>query len=180
MTIIKQSIIHNAGNGVFASKNYKKGEYICYYDGVDGHISSIEDFIYSIENPATGKNFIGNTKTLCKDGVGQIINDSCRFELESNERNEKSCFTLPSNGDVDNYIDSSIKNANCGFKEYTEENIFKIYAFRDIEENEELYLHYGINYWRNKTKLEHTEEPLLTLYCLMKFNALKKRVYFVK
>ena len=35
MLVIKDSLIKNAGLGVFAKKNIKKGQIVCYYDGED-------------------------------------------------------------------------------------------------------------------------------------------------
>ena len=31
--IVKQSLIKNAGRGVFTTKSYKEGDYVCFYDG---------------------------------------------------------------------------------------------------------------------------------------------------
>ena len=35
MLAIKDSLINNAGLGVFAKKNIKRGQVVCYYDGED-------------------------------------------------------------------------------------------------------------------------------------------------
>ena len=42
MTTIKPSLRKNAGNGLFTTKSYKKGEYICYYDGIEKKIESFQ------------------------------------------------------------------------------------------------------------------------------------------
>ena len=43
MTTIKPSLRINAGNGLFTTRPYKKGEYICYYDGVEKEVENFED-----------------------------------------------------------------------------------------------------------------------------------------
>jgi hypothetical protein len=59
--------------------------------------------------------------------------------------------------------------------------IFKLYALKDINENEELYLHYGVYYWITNIQLT-TDEPLTRLYCLLKNKAIiiKKIKYIWK
>ena len=51
MTTIKQSAIVNAGNGLFATKKFKKGDLVCLYDCEERNINSIDDFIYTPKNP---------------------------------------------------------------------------------------------------------------------------------
>ena len=166
MTTLRLSKINNAGYGVFTTKKYNKGEYICFYDAYEGNAKTIDDFIYSIKNPFTNKNYIGNKKIKNKDGIGQFINDSYNFELIDDYRDDNVCFKVSNNKikiAIENYNNKSIEKSNCGFSK-DNENIFKIYATKDINENEELYLHYGINYWICKIQLE-TDEPLTRLLC---------------
>ena len=167
MTTLKISNINNAGYGVFTTKKYNKGEYICFYDAYEGNIKSIDDFIYSIKNPFTNKNYIGSKKIKNKDGIGQYINDGYNFELIDDYRNDKNgCFNILNEKiklAIQNYNSCSIEKSNCGFSK-DNKNIFKIYAIKNINENEELYLHYGINYWICKIQFE-TDEPLTRLFC---------------
>jgi len=168
MTTLKISNINNAGYGVFTTKKYNKGEYICFYDACEGNIKSIDDFIYSIKNPFTNKNYIGSKKIKNKDGIGQYINDSYNFELIDDYRDDNFCYKVSNNKiklAIQNYNNKSIEKSNCGFSK-DKKNILKIYASKDINENEELYLHYGINYWICKIQLE-TDEPLTRLFCYL-------------
>ncbi len=171
MTSVKQSLILNAGNGVFATRNYKKGEFICYYDCREDVIKSYNEFVYSII--CNNKSYIGYSSIRNVNGVGQFINDYCLFELSDDDRNEEGFYTLSSNNisdKINNYISISQQNSNVMFKNDTSE-IFKLYATRDIKTDEELYLHYGIEYWITNIQLT-TDEPFTRLYCLLKNNSL--------
>ena len=49
--ILKKSLIKNAGRGVFTTKSYKEGEYVCFYDGeMKSTRVGLDDFTYSMEN----------------------------------------------------------------------------------------------------------------------------------
>ena len=166
MTTLKISNINNAGYGVFTKKKYNKGEYICFYDAYEGDIKCIDDFIYSIKNPFTNKHYIGNKKIKNKNGIGQYINDGFNFDLTDDYRDDNGYFKVSNKKiklAIENYNNKSIEKSNCGFSK-SKSNIFKIYATKDINENEELYLHYGINYWISKIHIE-TDEPLTKLFC---------------
>ncbi len=77
---IRESLIPNAGKGVFTTKNYKKGNYVCFYDGIKKEINNSQDFTYSIIDPNDNKTLVGYfDKIRNKYGVGQFINDFCMF-----------------------------------------------------------------------------------------------------
>jgi len=130
---------------------------------------SIDDFTYSIKNPFNNKTYIGNKKIKNREGIGQFINDGFNFELLDDYRDiQYGCFKISSdkiNVAIKNYVDMSTKKSNCGFLK-SKKNLIKIYAHRNIEQNEELYLHYGVDYWISKIQLE-TDEPLTRLFCYM-------------
>jgi SET domain-containing protein len=183
MSIIRQSNINNAGYGVFAKCEYKKGDYICFYDAVEADINTTDDFIYSIKNPFDNKNYIGCKKIKNKDGIGQYINDSFSFELIDDYRDDNGFFRISNNKiklAIEEYKNKSNENSNCGFS-INKKQLFKIYATKDINENEELYLHYGIDYWLSKIQIE-TDEPFTKLFCLMVnkiINIKNKKIYIV-
>tara|TARA_B100000927_G_scaffold4210_1_gene3302 strand:+ start:497 stop:1183 length:687 start_codon:yes stop_codon:yes gene_type:complete len=172
MTTIKSSLRINAGNGVFTTRSYKKGEYVCYYDGVEKEIESVEDATYSMINPFNDKILIGYKNKRNNDGVGQFINDYCIFELNDRDRDrEDYLFKLSStkiNKKIDTYNSVSKIKENVGFDK-KKGNKFKLYARRDLEENEELYLNYGIEYWISRIRFI-TNEPFTRLYCIIKIN----------
>lgn len=172
MVEVKQSLIPNAGNGVFATKKYLKGEYVCYYHGIPKDISSINDFRYSIDYPFSKTKYVGITSIVDTAGVGQFINDYSMFELQERHRSEKwGIFSLSSdliNSDIDTYI----KISNCGENvSFRPDNPFQFYASKDIEKGQELYYHYGVNYWLSLIQ-RTTDEPFTKLYCLLKQNSL--------
>jgi len=174
MTCIKESLIKHSGDGVFATKSYKKGDYVCFYDAYEGDNDTIEKFVYSIVSPFDHKSYIGYKDIRNPDGVGQIINDYCMFTLENEDRDENGLFKLSSekiNKKIDEYNHLSLKHVNVAYSS-KKENYFKMHAIKDIKENEELYNHYGVGYWISKIQLT-TKEPFTRLYCLLKNNVLR-------
>ena len=118
MATLRSSNINNAGYGVFTTKKYNNGEYICFYDAYEEDIKSIDDFIYSIKNPFTNKNYIGNKKIKNRNGIGQYINDGCNFELIDDYRDDNKYFKISNEKiklAIQNYNSSSIKKSNCRF-----------------------------------------------------------------
>ena len=85
-------MIENAGNGLFATKKYKKGDLICFYDCEERNINSIDDFVYSIINPFNKKLYIGYRDLMNENGTGQFINDYCMFNLNDYDRNENGFY----------------------------------------------------------------------------------------
>lgn len=174
MTCIKESLIKNAGRGVFATKSYKKGDYICFYDCRIKDIETLDDFIYSIKNSLNDKIYVGFKDIRTSDGVGQIINDYSIFTLDNEDRDENGLFKLSSkkiDDKIEKYIQSSLTNANVAY-DSDKNNCFKMYAIKDINENDELYSHYGIFYWINKI-YNTTNQPFVCLYCLLKTDGLE-------
>jgi hypothetical protein len=172
--IIKKSLIDNSGNGLFTTKSYKEGEFICYYDGEERNIESLNDAIYSIGNPFNNKILIGYNYKKNENGVGQLINDYCIFQLTDDDINENGTYKLSSkkiNRKINEYNSMSKLKSNIVFKDKFKDK-FKLYASKDINENEELYLHYGINYWISIIQIT-TDEPLKKLYCLLKNDVFK-------
>ena len=173
MSIIKQSLLENAGNGVFATKNYKKGDYVCFYDCEQRSVDSLRDFIYSIKNPFDGKVYIGFNQLKNEYGTGQFINDYCMFRLNDDDRDEEGFFKLSSqriNDKIDDYTHKSQSRANVAFKS-DESCVFQLYASKKIKRNDELYFHYGAEYWISNIRMT-TNEPFTRLYCLLKQNVL--------
>lgn len=175
MTTIKRSLIENAGYGVFSTQKYKMGDFVCFYDCEEKEITNDVDFTYSIKVPFNEKQYVGYTELREKDGTGQFINDFYMFDLNDDDReNEYGLFKISSikiNNKIQQYINTSNSYSNVAFSNDITK-MFKLYASKDINENEELYLHYGINYWISKIQITN-DEPLTRLYCLLKNKALK-------
>jgi hypothetical protein len=169
MSIIKKSLIDNAGNGLFATKKYNKGDLICFYDCEEKKINSINDFVYSIINPFNKKLYVGYSELMNKNGTGQFINDYCMFNLNDEDRDENGFYKLTSkviNDKIREYTHVSKTYQNVEFKN-DNTNLLNLYASKDINENDEFYLHYGIDYWISVIQFS-TDEPFTRLYCLLK------------
>ena len=182
MVEVKESNIINAGNGVFATKNYKKYEYICNYKLFKKYnpTNIIKNHEYSIYNPLTNKSCIGDYTYNNGLDVGQFINDYLKFELNDDYRDKDTlCFKTTNenlNNVIETYIKESIKYSNVAFKD----NTFKLYAIRDIDSGEELYYHYGIGYWLSHISIL-CDEPFTRLYCWIKSDNLTykdNKLYF--
>lgn len=162
-------------------KKYKKGDLICFYDCEERNINSINDFVYSIVNPFNKKIYIGYNELNNENGTGQFINDYHMFELNYEDRDENGLYKLSSviiNNKIREYEHMSQTYQNVEFKR-DDTNLLNIYALKEINENDELYLHYGIEYWISKIQLT-TDEPLTRLYCLLKNKVIyinKKNIY---
>ena len=113
--IVKQSLIPNSGRGVFANKDFKKGEVVEVCPLIS---DKRENFKNSIISNYTFKNAFKNEEVLVF-GLCSIYNHSDNSNI-IHEQDGK-----------DNMI-------------YT--------AYRDINKGEELYVHYGTNYWNSRNK----------------------------
>ena len=130
--IIKKSLIKNAGNGLFANKSYKKGDYVCFYDGVYKSIESITDFDYSIVNKFNGNILVGYNTIKKKNGVGQFINDFNMFELTDEDRDDDGYYKVSSyviNEKIQYYTQLSTEKQNICFSN-DKKNIFITVPFK--------------------------------------------------
>ena len=134
------------GLGVFATKKIKKGEIICWYDGILVSIKQIEA-LNEIPSLIVGKNgynqflsknecIAGFTKVFRNGGVGQLIND---YSTTTDPNEEK--------------INILTNKYNCDMeRKYDDKGNFKYLYFiagRNISEGEEILHHYGVHYWKN-------------------------------
>lgn len=137
------------GNGVFAIKKIKKGEVICWYDGIlckilnddwDNIVPAlITGRIGYNQNTRRNEVIAGTTKEFRKGGVGSLINDYST----SNDVNEirKNLYEKKYNCDREIKFDE-----NGNFKSYM------VIAERNIDIGEELYVYYGEMYWTDIDK----------------------------
>lgn len=175
MTSVRKSSIDGAGNGVFTAKSFKKGEVVCFYDGEDREMESVQDFLYSMNHPPGTSNkprigWYAGVRTV--GGTGQFINDAAEFKLSETYRTERGTFCLYDtriDRDIDSYLERSMRGTNVAFKD----GGFDFVATRDLVENEELFITYGLEYWECKIRFE-TNQPCTKLFCLLKFGLLKE------
>ena len=176
----KMPAIENFTCGVFTLDDIKKGDYICYYDGVD----EIEENKYG-----TDVHYIPNPQDMKKIRRGCITTAltvptiSKPNEKDTNgkdkevedKKNEKKIINHYKEGNVGHFVrDWCILNFNETVKEFHEyrsvrkkialydalslskcnvcfhkgqRKLWHLYARRDIKAGEELYRHYGSDYW---------------------------------
>lgn len=161
---ISKSKIH--GNGIFATKNIKKGQFITIYPVYYIFIHDKYGNRYLIESPIVKqknltynhetikyysfyfdeKSFISSDPRIIDDMlfVGHIMNDGikCKSTNENIIRNEKKV-----------YDKISIHKNNCEYK-IIKNMIIVIVATKDIEMGEELFVKYGFEYWKQINSYE--------------------------
>ena len=146
------------GNGVFATRDIKKGELCCFYDGIivcsdigmEGLISNRLGYGHDFVVETTTKMIrdeevreqvkkademiAGFTKQLRRGGVGQLINDwSMSYD------------------DYDyNYLKNINTTAQCERVGATPDDyIILMIAYKDIKKDSQLFYSYGSGYWKN-------------------------------
>ena len=139
---VSKSLIEGAGDGLFAGRNFKKGETITEYPStnifIDGTIIGFSKGKCHKVSPKDE-----DTTWINKVRTGRIILYNIT-ELPTNERfkafkaNDKAWKPNIEEEDYYNNLDKNI----CNF-----DDLFSLIAHRDINEGEELYVGYGFKYW---------------------------------
>ncbi len=130
---VRKSNIH--GNGVFATKDIKKGEIICFYDGV---IITKEEYqeTKSLNIVDTGTIIVkGYEKEYNPIGVGQFINDYAKIDLTGDRENMLN--------QICDYYDNDKTNVSFN----TVEGKILIVSKEDIKKDEEILCLYNHSYW---------------------------------
>jgi SET domain-containing protein len=139
---VRKSTIPNAGNGVFATEDIKKGEKICYYDGVDVEAHTVNicetDMSYALTKDKEHKyTRLGNPLKTTAYNVGQFCNDSCcPIITDINYPSVKKAF--------DEYLIKTKSLLNIVRENYDD---FHMVALKDIKKGEEIFYSYGVGYW---------------------------------
>ena len=156
---VQDSKVH--GKGVFAIKDIKKGQAVCFYDGkivdrsnlaelVTAYQESLMDSDYWMTYPKNpNKTLYGYKTPKTVFGIGQIINDGAKPEITmlNYKHGIRAC---------EEYFEKSYKLWNISFKLTGPD--FWFYAERDITEGEELFLHYGWRSWLTMLNKKLTNE----------------------
>jgi hypothetical protein len=158
--VIKASSVSNAGNGVFVTKDYNKGDYVCFYDGEDVDITDQDE--YSMGHP-TNPNMTrkGFRDVRTPDGVAQFINDGAALLV-----NIFDDYCPPTLKIMYNFIDvyKTISAAKCNVM-FGDMN-FGMYATKNIKAGDELFFSYGADYWLSRIAAA-TDKPLVRLMISM-------------
>ena len=168
---IDTSTIPNAGRGVFAKRNIKRGTDVCFYDGflcdkkIDEHQYfysackdengnkiwhplNLKNQTYCQSNRKGDKCLMGYKVPKNKNGVGQLINDGSKYITPPSfvKLDDGKCEFIEREHlkSLEKYETESIKKRNVGF---TNDKEFHIYAYRDIKKGEELFMMYVWSYW---------------------------------
>lgn len=184
---IRSSKVH--GKGVFATRNILKGEKICYFGGdsqeskirvvmqkfpgdilgiknadevfqaiCDSH-STMDKCLASNSKDKPNEILIGHDEPLDTFGIGQFINDACKPWVQTKD------FSTTLEALTQYQIDSTRKsNCEVGPKSW-------FVATKDIVANQELFTHYGFEFWAQKFMLD-SASPVerLLFYAVMDQN----------
>ena len=133
---IKESKISGAGQGLFAKKKIKKGDFICWYYGVYVDRASVENGYYESDYLLTlrGQDLVidASDPLSC---YGRYINDSL-----------------------------SMKKTNSSFVSYENTYSAGVKAIKDIKKGDEIYISYGIEFWEEpsrKNKLSQNDREYI-------------------
>ena len=171
---VRLSLIEGAGNGVFADRNYKRGDFVCFFDGdpiapEDINADNFSRIVCGPHGP-----ILGHKNAMREAGTGQLVNDAEKFTMNCEDRDEFGHFVL-SNPTIEarkeHYLRASKEKANIMFKN----DSLSMFATRDITQGEELYMHYGLNLWLSELQEIYKCNPLDKLY----FYVAKKELQIV-
>lgn len=135
------------GRGVFATRDIKKGENLCIYDGVwlDGNPNECE---YSLN--WQGVIIDGFKEVKTPGGWAQLCNDGYAFILAETDKMPQVLK------DIAIYMKKSTELNNVSLKSIGKTVYFC--AERDIKKDEEIYFSYGFRYWMGKKKVAKEEQ----------------------
>tara|TARA_R110000824_G_scaffold95630_3_gene229926 strand:- start:8120 stop:8743 length:624 start_codon:yes stop_codon:yes gene_type:complete len=149
-TIIDTSNIEGSGEGLFANKDFKEGDVITEYPSYNltiegtcvGFKKGIGFKIPIDELNSEWQNCIKCKNILCYD----IVEVPKNQRFKSHKANDK-CYR--ENITIEEYL--SVENQhlnNCKFDE-----LFSLVAKKDIKYGEELFVSYGVRFWKGNGKL---------------------------
>lgn len=140
MLYLKKSLIPGAGKGLFVKKDFKRGEIVCEYEGEIVPWSVCEK---RAEEGHEGYAFF-ITKNRCvdayftKDAIGRYANDAKGIGR----------------------VDGLKNNAQYEIKTRQGEKRVFIVATRTIKANDEVFVDYGKDYWKNLSKAKDLEKKV--------------------
>lgn len=152
--IVKKSTICNGGRGVFVNADILLNQRICYYDGyqVDSDNCNKESSVNRIERPYSitigSYCIVGYLVPKNKLGLGQLINDAnmpdlIDFPIASCLKDQ---ITFLANS-FTRYM-STVIACNVVITQF--ENRIWFLTAHDLKKDEELFFHYGCDYWYNR------------------------------
>ena len=116
---IKNSKIANAGQGLFAKKRIKKGDFICWYFGVLVEKDFVDNEYY-------------DSDYLLKNPFNNLIIDAS---------DPNSCFGRYINDGLGEF------SSNSKFDFYEDTTSGAVIATKNIKKGDEIFISYGMTYW---------------------------------
>lgn len=161
LTLSKSSIAE-AGDGLYALRDFEAGEVITTYtgqvvpykearmrrdSGEGSHLRSLITMYYAIDgNRDENGNYLTNKRTqLFGKGVAQMVNHAdeefanARFDFVDSDVNKRR---------IDEWL-----RGNYTMTPLPTERTVVLIAKRDIEAGEEIFVNYGSDYWENQSNL---------------------------
>ena len=164
--IVGPSLIPGAGNGVFAARDYSEGEYVCYYDGciiLNKDVKPHMNPRYMLRRDTC--TIVGHEDPINIYGVGQIINDASTMIFTDDDKSGCNNILQPFSDRINEKINDYENSENkCNVKYDDVGN--KLYATRPILAGQELYVHYGNNYWYSDA-FRSSDDPMERLFFLI-------------
>lgn len=148
---VKPSLLPGSQRGVFATRDFKRGELVCYYHGYYKEQPNKTEWDYTL---ALGdRSLVGYIHPREPDCCAQLANDCTMPSLED--------FPIGASPDVQRkyvllaFIKAQERPTNITYNTQTETaDKIPFYAICDIKQGEELYFNYGIEYWLKKLMLQ--------------------------
>ena len=138
------------GNGVFATRDVSEGELLCYYDGIfcynHGYVWTVSGKCGYNQNLPDDKCIAGFQTELRPGGCGQLINDASNdLSTYGNQEYHAKINTRP--------------------QYFSLNSVLVFVARRNIRQGEQLFHHYGEEYWKEHTeeKVKETDEAIKNL-----------------
>ena len=141
---VSKSLIEEAGDGLFANRDFKKGEMITemptkdiFIDGtIIGFSKGKSKKISKTCDTSKWENTISCGRIICYDII-ELPNNQRFRGFKANDKAYNELVKSP-----EDYLEN-LKYNNSYF-----DGLFSIYANRDISKGEEIYVGYGYKFWR--------------------------------
>lgn len=138
----KPSSIPGAGGGIFASKPFKRGNYVCFFDGFDQEtLDEDTDWEYTLHHQHGDGHRVGYKEPYHPCGVGQLINDAAMIDVSTRTATLEEVYEK-----IRRYKERGNEIASLAWMQ-DDSNPFMLFATRDINVGEELFVSYGPAYW---------------------------------
>lgn len=128
---LKPSKIAGAGTGLFAKKRIQEGQFICWYFGVLVDTDMVENGYYDSD---------------------YLLKNPNKPDLIIDAEDPLSCFGRYANDSL------HLQKNNCYFEFYRDINSASLVATKNIKKGDEIYVSYGINFWREPRRYNMLSE----------------------